>query len=68
MHQHCRPSQRSLVSAALREVFNADDHDQAREHVTHVIEQLAPTVPKVAEPLAEAEPDLLAFYVFPAGH
>src|SRR5918994_1062568 len=24
MHQHCRPSQRSLVSAALREVVNAD--------------------------------------------
>ena len=24
MHQHCRPAQRGLVSAALREVFNAD--------------------------------------------
>jgi putative transposase len=68
MHQHCRPSQRSLVSAALREVFNADDHDQARERVTHVIEQLTATVPKVAELLAEAEPDLLAFYAFPAEH
>ena len=34
MHQHCRPSQRALVSAALREVFNADGHDQARERVT----------------------------------
>ena len=30
MHQHCRPSQRALVSAALREVFNADDQAQAR--------------------------------------
>src|SRR5215208_4524354 len=48
MHQHCRPSQRALVSAALREVFNADGYDQARERVTHVIEQLAPTAPKVA--------------------
>ena len=34
MHQHCRPRQRALVSAALREVFNADGHDQARERVT----------------------------------
>src|SRR5215207_6897169 len=68
MHQHCRPSQRALVSAALREVFNADGRDQARERVTAVIEQLTPTAPKVAELLADAEEDLLAFYRFPAEH
>src|SRR3954453_18781361 len=55
MHQHCRPNQRALVSAALREVFNADSYDRAREHVTTVIDQLAPTAPKVSELLAEAE-------------
>jgi putative transposase len=68
MHQHCRPSQRALVSAALREVFNADGHQQARERVTAVIEQLRPVAPKVAELLAEAEEDLLAVYRFPAEH
>jgi transposase-like protein len=68
MHQHCRPSQRALVSAALREVFNADGHDQARERVTAVIEQLTPLAPKVAELLEAAEEDLLAFYRFPAEH
>src|SRR3954449_6449362 len=68
MHQHCRPSQRALVSAALREVFNADDHAQARERVTHVIEQLTPSTPKVAELLADAEADLLAFYAFSREH
>jgi putative transposase len=68
MHQHCRPSQRALVSAALREVFNADSYELARERVTTVIEQLEPTAPKVAELLAEAEPDLLAFYRFPREH
>jgi putative transposase len=68
MHQHCRPSQRALVSAALREVFNADDQAQARERVTTVIEQLTPTAPKVAQLLADAESDLLAFYAFPAEH
>jgi primosomal protein N' (replication factor Y) len=68
MHQHCRPSQRALVSAALREVFNADGYEQARERVTAVIEQLTPVAPKVAELLADAEEDLLAFYRFPAEH
>jgi putative transposase len=68
MHQHCRPSQRALVSAALREVFNTDGHDSARERVTAVIEQLTPLAPKVAELLEAAEEDLLAFYRFPAEH
>jgi transposase-like protein len=68
MHQHCRPSQRALVSAALREVFNTDGYDSARERVSAVIEQLEPVAPKVAELLSEAEPDLLAFYRFPAEH
>jgi transposase-like protein len=56
------------VSAALREVFNADGYEQARERVSAVIEQLTPTAPKVAELLAAAEEDLLAFYRFPPEH
>jgi transposase-like protein len=68
MHQHCRPSQRGLVSAALREVFNAEDRAQARERVTHVLERLQPVAPKVCELLEAAEEDLLAFYAFPAEH
>jgi putative transposase len=68
MHQHCRPSQRSIVSAALREVFNAEDYERARERVSAVIEQLARVAPKVAQLLAEAEHDLIAFYLFPSEH
>ncbi len=68
MHQHCRPTQRGMVSAAPREVFNAEGHEQARERAGAVIERLAPTVPKVAELLEGAEEDLLAFYRFPAAH
>jgi putative transposase len=68
MHQHCRPAQRGLVSAALREVFNADSREQATERVGEVIARLGTTVPKVATLLAEAEEDLLAFYAFPAAH
>lgn len=68
MHQHCRPSQRGLVSAALRELFQAEDGEAARERMGQVIERLEPTVPKVCRLLEEAEEDLLAFYAFPAAH
>jgi len=68
MHQHCRPSQRGLVSAALRELFQAEDGEQARQRMGQVIERLEPTVPKVCRLLEEAEEDLLAFYAFPASH
>ncbi len=57
-----------MVSAALREVFNAEDVEDARERSAAVIERLTPTAPKVAGLLAEAEEDLLAFYRFPAAH
>jgi transposase-like protein len=68
MHQHCRPSQRGLVSAALRELFQAEDGEQASERVGQVIERLEPTVPKVCRLLEDAEADLLAFYAFPGEH
>jgi transposase-like protein len=68
MHQHCRPSQRGLVSAALRELFQAESGEQARERMGQVIERLEPSVPKVCRLLEEAEEDLLAFYAFPDTH
>jgi putative transposase len=68
MHQHCRPSQRGLVSAALRELFQAENGEQASERVGQVIERLERTVPKVCRLLEEAEADLLAFYAFPGEH
>ncbi len=68
MHQHCRPAQRGLVSAALREVFNADSRSQARERVSEVIARLRGPAPKVAELVEDAEEDLLAFYAFPSAH
>jgi putative transposase len=68
MVMHCRRDQRNLVAAALREVFNAEDRDQARERVTHVIARLDPIAPKVCRLLEEAEEDLIAFYAFPREH
>jgi transposase-like protein len=68
MHQHCRPSQRGLVSAALRELFQAESGEQARERLGQVIERLEPSVAKVCRYLEDAEEDLLAFYAFPQAH
>src|SRR5881398_2958256 len=39
MVMHCRRDQRGLVAAALREIFNAEGHEQAKERVTHVLER-----------------------------
>jgi putative transposase len=68
MHGHCRRDERGLVSAALREIFDAPDAEVARERFGAVLERFEPTVPKVAELLEEAEEDLLAFYRFPQAH
>ncbi|MGH7345834.1 MAG: IS256 family transposase [Candidatus Rokuibacteriota bacterium] len=68
MHRHCRPSQRGMVSAALREVFNAESEAVARERAGQVIERLAGPAPKVSELLIDAEDDLLAFFRFPETH
>jgi len=68
MLRHCRPAQRGMVSAALREVFNADSQQAARDRCGEVIERLAGPAPKVAELLEQAEEDLLAFYRFPPAH
>ena len=68
MHGHCRRSERGLVSAALREIFDAGDESQARERMTSVLERFRGTVPKVAELLEAAEENLLAFHRFPQAH
>jgi transposase-like protein len=47
MLAHCRRDQRGLVSAALREVFNAADQAEARERVAHVLERHQSVAPKV---------------------
>jgi putative transposase len=68
MLAHCRRDQRGLVSAALREVFNAEHRDGARERLTHILTRLDPVAPKVCGLLEEAEEDLIAFYGFPTEH
>ena len=68
MLRHCRPAQRGMVSAALREIFNAEGLELAQQRCGEVLERLAGPAPKVARLLEGAEEDLLAFYRFPSAH
>jgi putative transposase len=68
MLAHCRRDQRGLVSAALREVFNAQDATDARDRAGHVLERLTPVAPKVCALLEAAEEDLTGFYLLPREH
>jgi transposase-like protein len=68
MLAHCRRDQRGLVSAALREVFNAQDAADARDRAGHVLQRLAPVAPTVCTLLEGAEEDLTGFYLLPREH
>ncbi len=68
MQGHCRRSERGLVAAALREIFDAEGAEQAKARLGEVLDRFRGPLPKVAELLEAAEPDLLAFYRFPAAH
>ena len=57
-----------MVSAALREIFNAEGLELAQQRCGEVLERLAGPAPKVARLLEGAEEDLLAFYRFPSAH
>ena len=66
MVMHCRRDQRGLVAAALREIFNAEGYEQAKDRVTHVLERLKDVAPKVCTLLEAAEEDLLTLLPAPA--
>ena len=68
MQGHCRRTERGLVSAALREIFDATGLQAAKARLGDVLERFQDPLPKIAELLETAEEDLLAFYHFPAAH
>jgi putative transposase len=65
---HVSRARQPLVSGAIRGIFTATSAAEARARLGQVVEQLRPHAPKVARLLEDAEPDLLAFYGFPAEH
>jgi putative transposase len=65
---HARREQQPMLAALIRPIFNADNCEQARGLVEEALARLEKPLPRIAELLAEAEDDLLAFYGFPADH
>ena len=65
---HVTRAQQPLVSGAIRGIFTATTHAEARARLGQVAEQLHAHAPKVARLLEDAEAELLAFYAFPAEH
>jgi putative transposase len=65
---HCPKDLQQLVGAAIRPIFRANNLEEARRLLADTVTHLEARVPKVARLLLEAEPDLLAFYSFPAAH
>ncbi len=63
-----RKEQQPMLAALIRPVFNAESGKAARELLGSALEALERPLPKLADLLAEAEEDLLAFYSFPAEH
>jgi hypothetical protein len=65
---HARRDQHGLLAALIRPVFHADSQAQARDRLSEAVTHLDGRMGKVATMLEHAEPDILAFYVFPPSH
>jgi putative transposase len=65
---HARKDQQGALGALIRPIFQAAGADEARARLGEAIERLGPALPRVAQLLAAAEEDLLAFYAFPEAH
>jgi putative transposase len=65
---HARKDQHGLLAALIRPIFNAENLDQARDRLSEAVTHLDGRMGKIATLLEDAEPDILAFYSFPAGH
>src|SRR5512132_1047244 len=65
---HARRDQHGLLAALIRPIFNADSLGQARDRLSEAVAHLDGRLGRVATMLEDAEPDIVAFYAFPADH
>jgi putative transposase len=65
---HARKDQHGLLGALIRPIFAADSMAQARDRLSEAVAHLDGRLSKIATMLEDAEPDILAFYGFPAAH
>jgi putative transposase len=65
---HARKDQHGALGALIRPIFQAASGEEARARLGEAVDRLSSALPKVAQLLAGAEEDLLAFYAFPDAH
>jgi putative transposase len=65
---HAGRSGRRVVSALIATAFAQDDAEAARSQWRKVVDQLRPTLPRLAAFMDEAEADVLAYMTFPRDH
>jgi putative transposase len=65
---HARKDQHGLLAALIRPLFNAGSLAEARDRLSEAVAHLEGSLSKAATLLEDAEPDILAFYSFPADH
>ncbi len=65
---HARKDQHGLLAALIRPIFNAGSLAEARDRLSEAVAHLEGSLSKAATLLEDAEPDILAFYSFPADH
>jgi transposase-like protein len=65
---HPRRDQHGLLGALIRPIFNAASLAETRDRLSEAVAHLEGSLSKVATLLEDAEPDILAFYSFPADH
>src|SRR5215207_3148719 len=65
---HARKDRHGLLAALIRPIFNAGSLAEARDRLSEAVAHLEGSLSKAATLLEDAEPDILAFYSFPADH
>jgi putative transposase len=65
---HVGRAQQPMIATAIRQIFNPDTGEEARERLAEVVERLGTPAPKVARLLEDASDELLAFYDYPGEH
>jgi putative transposase len=65
---HARKDQHGLLAALIRPIFNAGSLAEARDRLSEAVAHLEGSLSKAATLLEDGEPDILAFYSFPADH
>ena len=65
---HMPKGQHTMAAAAIRRALPPPDAEAARQTWRHIADQLRARRPKLAAPMDDSEPDVLAYRAFPVPH